>query len=238
MTTDENKVTEVNLDAKVLVDECYIEVETQLPADAVKAHEASSNGINDEQLDKENILIIGIPSVTDTSNEIESAAPNEAVQSLSELEEKVLAEEPSDTNSTMVEPPVHPGTSIISDLHRKIIQQVEFYFSDANLSKDRHLKLQLKNAKDRCKPPHPASIYYPGLSIASIASFSRMKTLTENLADIVDALKLSKHLEVSQDSTKLRRVIPFTGDRDTTGLVLLAVGSLKIAVTDARVVAM
>jgi hypothetical protein len=37
------------------------------------------------------------------------------------------------------------------EIRRKIREQIEFYFSDANLSKDRFLRQEILNAQDSCE---------------------------------------------------------------------------------------
>ena len=37
-------------------------------------------------------------------------------------------------------------------LRSKILEQMEFYFSDSNLAKDRFLKNEIISSKDGCKP--------------------------------------------------------------------------------------
>lgn len=37
------------------------------------------------------------------------------------------------------------------ELRKKILDQLEFYFSDSNLTKDRFLKQEIKNSTDGCR---------------------------------------------------------------------------------------
>eukprot|EP00456_Euglypha_rotunda_P007909 TRINITY_DN11465_c0_g1_i10.p1 TRINITY_DN11465_c0_g1~~TRINITY_DN11465_c0_g1_i10.p1 ORF type:complete len:128 (+),score=16.74 TRINITY_DN11465_c0_g1_i10:117-500(+) len=75
----------------------------------------------------------------------------------------------------------------------KVLKQVEFYFSDSNLPKDKYLR-GLAQAGDGWVP------------IATIATFKRMRQLTTDLNIVITALKQSKELlEVSTDGTKVRR---------------------------------
>ncbi|KAK9320825.1 hypothetical protein V1517DRAFT_328240 [Lipomyces orientalis] len=76
-----------------------------------------------------------------------------------------------------------------------ILKQVEFYFSDQNLPKDKFL-WTTASANDGWVP------------ISTIASFARMRRF-QPLDAIVDALTQSKELlEVSEDREKVRRKIP------------------------------
>jgi hypothetical protein len=80
----------------------------------------------------------------------------------------------------------------------EILKQVEFYFSDANLPRDKFLwTLTQSDPKKE-----------GWVSIQQIASFARMQRFGPQEA-IVDALRTSKELlEVSEDGTCVRRKIP------------------------------
>lgn len=79
-------------------------------------------------------------------------------------------------------------------LESKIIKQVEFYFSDINLYRDKYLR-QLMKIEDGWIP------------LKIIATFQRMSKLSSNIFVISDALKkaTSGFLEMSDDYTKVRR---------------------------------
>jgi len=83
----------------------------------------------------------------------------------------------------------------------KVLKQVEFYLSDSNLRRDKFLKEQLSKSSDRW------------FEISVIASFSRMRSLTEELSVIVAALKESKVLEVSECGEKIRRVTALNDEK-------------------------
>jgi La domain len=80
----------------------------------------------------------------------------------------------------------------------EILKQVEFYFSDANLPRDKFLWTQTQaDPKKRGWVP-----------ISTIASFKRMQRFTD-LDIIVAALRQSKELlEVNEQGTTVRRKIP------------------------------
>ncbi|KAI3456018.1 hypothetical protein Pfo_012681 [Paulownia fortunei] len=90
-----------------------------------------------------------------------------------------------------------PQSSALSDdLRRKIIKQVEYYFSDENLPSDKFLmKYVAKNAEG----------FVP---IEVIASFRKMKKLTKDASFIVAALKESALLVVSSNGKKVKRFHP------------------------------
>lgn len=70
--------------------------------------------------------------------------------------------------------------------------QMEFYFSDANLSKDRYLGQCIK--------------VDPFIPLDEFLKFNRIKKLTNSVEDIATALKKSELLQLSEDRSKVRRV--------------------------------
>lgn len=79
--------------------------------------------------------------------------------------------------------------------HRKkqvydnILKQMEFYFSDANLTKDRFLGDLVK--KD------------PYVPIEIFLKFNKVRSLTQDVNDIVKAMKNSTLLDLSEDKLKV-----------------------------------
>ncbi|KAJ7373104.1 La- protein 7 [Desmophyllum pertusum] len=74
--------------------------------------------------------------------------------------------------------------------------QIEFYFGDANLHKDRFMKQEMNK--------HPEGF----VAISIIASFNRMKQITEDIKLVIKAIKMSSMLEVNEDDTMVRRKTP------------------------------
>ncbi|KAL9957934.1 hypothetical protein ACROYT_G034892 [Oculina patagonica] len=72
-------------------------------------------------------------------------------------------------------------------------EQVEFYFGDANLHKDRFMKQEISK--------HPEGF----VAISTIASFNRMKQITDDINLVIKAMKMSPMLEVSEDNTMVKR---------------------------------
>lgn len=92
-----------------------------------------------------------------------------------------------------VEPPrsvpfVQPISSAIffpppdSELHTKIVNQIDYYFSDLNLSNDTYLK---RNMDDQGWVP-----------LNLIAGFNKVKLLTDNIQIVLDAVRTSSVVEV------------------------------------------
>lgn len=77
----------------------------------------------------------------------------------------------------------------------KILKQVEFYFSDANLPRDRFLQEELKKNEEGW------------ISLSVIASFKRIQALSTDLAVIAESLKESSLVEVSADGASVRRTV-------------------------------
>ncbi|KAG7034715.1 La-related protein 6A [Cucurbita argyrosperma subsp. argyrosperma] len=96
------------------------------------------------------------------------------------------------------------ATVLSEDLKRRIIKQVEYYFSDENLPTDKHLLGLIKKNKDGFVP------------IAIIAAFKRMKKLTQDHTFITAALRESSVLVVSSNGKKVKRLhpIPLPETRD------------------------
>ncbi|XP_034272441.1 la-related protein 6-like [Pantherophis guttatus] len=81
-------------------------------------------------------------------------------------------------------------------LIKKIVSQIEFYFSDDNLSKDLFLLRHIQRNK----------LGY--VSIKLLTTLKKMKRLTWNWRVTLYALQFSKLLELSEDGTKVRRKEP------------------------------
>jgi len=81
------------------------------------------------------------------------------------------------------------------DLCESIVQQVEFYFSDANITKDKFLLKHVKRNKEGF------------VSLKLISSFKRVKHLTKDWRQVAVAIeKKSNKLEVNDLKTKVRRL--------------------------------
>lgn len=101
----------------------------------------------------------------------------------------------------VAEPPFQPPTDELAD---KVVQQVEFYFSDANITKDAFLLKHVKRNKEGY------------VSLKLISSFKRVKHITKDWRVVAHALSRSKKLEINEAGTKLRRVDPLPQYDETT----------------------
>ncbi|XP_028784674.1 la-related protein 1C isoform X2 [Neltuma alba] len=77
-----------------------------------------------------------------------------------------------------------------SPLANTIVNQIDYYFSDANLVKDEYLRSNMDEQG--------------WVSISLIASFPRVKSLTSNIQLILDSLRTSTLVEVQADKVRRR----------------------------------
>ncbi|KAK3732343.1 hypothetical protein RRG08_055926 [Elysia crispata] len=81
-----------------------------------------------------------------------------------------------------------------------VLQQMEFYFGNSSLSKDRYLKSMIDSSPDG----------YVDLSI--FANFNKLQTLHKDGISrnvMIQALTRSTMLQLNEDKTKVRRITPF-----------------------------
>jgi len=85
-------------------------------------------------------------------------------------------------------------TENVSPLEKKIIRQIEYYFGDFNLPRDKFLSEETKAADG-------------WVSMETMLKFKRLVELSNDASEIVVALKKSKAclMEVSEDDAKIRR---------------------------------
>ncbi|KAE8279027.1 La-related protein 7 La ribonucleoprotein domain family member 7 [Larimichthys crocea] len=102
------------------------------------------------------------------------------------------AAEPSSKNKEMEK----KKRSRVKQLLGDVKKQVEFWFGDVNLHKDRFLKKLIDESDDG----------YVDLSV--LADFNRMKKLTTDTKLIARALKNSSVVEVNLEGNKVRRQLP------------------------------
>jgi len=112
-----------------------------------------------------------------------------------------ILEEPSEETIKEEAPFSEPD----EDLCEKITQQVEFYFSDANITKDKFLLKHVKRNKEGF------------VSLKLISSFKRVKHLTKDWRQVAFAIKkCSQKLEVNDLETKVRRTDELPAYDETT----------------------
>ncbi|XP_034246092.1 uncharacterized protein LOC117648045 [Thrips palmi] len=129
---------------------------------------------------------------SDTGSETEDA-PRVAVKAAKPAESAATADDDL--------PPFEPPDE---ELSQRIVDQVEFYFSDVNITKDAFLLKHVKRNKEGY------------VSLKLISSFKRVKHIARDWRVVAHALKQSTKLEVNEAGTKLRRVDPLPAYDQTT----------------------
>ncbi|CAH3159785.1 unnamed protein product [Porites lobata] len=86
-------------------------------------------------------------------------------------------------------------TEVPSDLEKKIIKQIEFYFGDKNLPRDKFLRQKVDEDEG-------------WVTLECLTTFNRLKALSTDIDAIAKALRKSEAglVEVSEDNKKVRRV--------------------------------
>lgn len=79
-----------------------------------------------------------------------------------------------------------------------ILKQLEFYFSDANLARDKFMQEQLEKSAEE-----------QAIEIDVLLSFKRMQALSVTVDQIQEAVEKSSKLCLNEDKTKIKRVEPF-----------------------------
>jgi len=92
------------------------------------------------------------------------------------------------------EPKIEPSTKVSKDIQAQIIKQVEYYFGDANLARDKFLSEEI--TKDN-----------GWVTLELLLKFKRMQILTTDPEVVCAALDQSDEglIEISEDRLKLRR---------------------------------
>ncbi|XP_055637783.1 la protein homolog [Toxorhynchites rutilus septentrionalis] len=114
---------------------------------------------------------------------------------MTEAETKVAStEEPVKTEESTVAAEETSQPENVSKLEASIIRQLEYYFGDANLARDKFLLEQ--TTKDD-----------GWVTLEVLLTFKRLKALSEDKKVIVDAIEKSDEglIEISEDREKLRR---------------------------------
>jgi len=126
-----------------------------------------------------------------TDSGISAGSSSRKTSTTSSISTGGILEEPSEETIKEETPFSEPD----DDLCEKITQQVEFYFSDANITKDKFLLKHVKRNKEGF------------VSLKLISSFKRVKHLTKDWRQVAFAIKkCSKRLEVNDLETKVRRL--------------------------------
>ncbi|CAH1991308.1 unnamed protein product [Acanthoscelides obtectus] len=149
-------------------------------------------------IDSDVSLTFDKATLTETATEDEGAHMGDLSDSCSDNGGK---DSGCEVTPEVTEPPFTPPSEELAD---KIVQQVEFYFSDANITKDAFLLKHVKRNKEGY------------VSLKLISSFKRVKHLTKDWRVVAHALSRSTKLEINEAGTKLRRLDPLPQYDETT----------------------
>ncbi|KAG9451176.1 hypothetical protein H6P81_011141 [Aristolochia fimbriata] len=121
------------------------------------------------------------------------------------------SEEPAAASSLPDSVSTEPKSVLTDELRDKIIRQVEYYFSDENLPTDKFLLKYVKKNKEGFVP------------IGLIASFRKMKKLSQDISLIEAAVKTSSQLVISSDGKRVRRLhqLPEKDNKDAMSHTVL-----------------
>jgi len=164
-----------------------------LPADA------NTNNMT-EKHDSENVAtsksvpVLRVEKLKDELNSSFSYTSGEEDQNIQDVHSDIDQKEED-------EPEFVPPTD---EIKQKIINQVEFYFSDANILKDAFLLKHVRRNK----------MGYVSLKL--ITSFKKMKSLTKDYRVVAYSLRESESLEVNEEGKKVRRKNPLPEYDETT----------------------
>ncbi|KAI1730700.1 la domain-containing protein [Ditylenchus destructor] len=84
------------------------------------------------------------------------------------------------------------STSVPDEKAKRIIDQVEYYFGDINLPRDKFLQGEMKKE-------------FGWVSLTTMLNFNRLAKITEDVNEIATALQNSSLIEISDDKEKIRR---------------------------------
>ena len=88
------------------------------------------------------------------------------------------------------------GEVVTEELLGKIQTQIEFYFGDANLRRDRYLRTRIEGNEQGF------------VKITDLLTFNRLKALTKDPQAVANAVKKSSVLVISDNGEEIRRKVP------------------------------
>jgi La domain len=99
------------------------------------------------------------------------------------------------------------GTTLL----QSILSTIEFYFSDINLSRNKFLAHKV--LENPCKyfhftcitPLHILKFFSSDVPVSLLLTFHKLQELTTNESLVIEAIKMSKMLHLSEDGTKVFR---------------------------------
>ena len=104
-------------------------------------------------------------------------------------------------------------------LYKQMREQMEFYFSDSNLSKDRFINQEIVKSQDGCKKQaflladdlcfHVFFSFILDIDLDLFLKFNKIRTLTSEVHTLAKSLKRSTFLELNEEHTKVKRCVPY-----------------------------
>uniref|UniRef100_A0A8C5LW79 La-related protein 7 n=1 Tax=Leptobrachium leishanense TaxID=445787 RepID=A0A8C5LW79_9ANUR len=119
-----------------------------------------------------------------------------AVRQTMEMESEDQRSSVKESESSELKDREKKKRSRVKQLLADIAKQVDFWFSDVNLHKDRFLREQIEKARDGY------------IDISLLASFNKMKKLSTDVRLIARAIKNSSVVELNLECTRIRRRYP------------------------------
>ena len=123
--------------------------------------------------------------------------------------------------------------SPLSEKEESILKQIEFYFGDSNLSKDRFLKQKIDENEEGCRQQKVFSFttifnllyVIQGVEFSIIANFNRLKAMTTDLNVLLNCVRHSSLIELSKDEKNIRRKVAFVEDANVDAKTIYVVRS-------------
>lgn len=187
----------MTIEAPIPAEETQVVVNVESIADAVPEHEEN---MARETLDESEVTV-RVPTPTLKVDRIDRLKDEDIGNSSSGF--TYTSEE--DTGNRGSDECDQPDFEVpTNELKEKIMNQVEFYFSDVNILKDAFLLKHVRRNK----------LGYVSLKL--ITSFKKLKSLTKDYRVVAYSLRESDKLEVNEEGTKVRRGEPLPEYDETT----------------------
>ncbi|CAH1794075.1 unnamed protein product [Owenia fusiformis] len=90
----------------------------------------------------------------------------------------------------------------MKELYKQILKQMEFYFGDANLRRDRFIKKEIDKSVDGYVP------------LEMFLTFNKIKALTDSSKVLAKALAPSTLIQLSEDGTRIKRTKELASESD------------------------
>ncbi|PNW70541.1 hypothetical protein CHLRE_17g724200v5 [Chlamydomonas reinhardtii] len=106
------------------------------------------------------------------------------------------------------------GDTFTDDLKGKVVRQIEFYFSDSNLPKDKFLKERIAEDPNGFVPLNVICAFQRMRDLIGVKSQSPDAVPADKLQQVAEALAGSESLEVDESKTKVKRKQPLAPEAE------------------------